>query len=293
MSIVILLISTFLTLWLIVWVLEKVFAKLGISIKPSLSKRIWTFTKKSFRVVWKILWKLVKLFWKKVIWGLLIFVWSQVVVRLSVLAWRRKGTVAVSVLILLACWFAFNGFQKVSKEISTSNWHLPKLGLPSWCHMPKFEWNSSGSEKSKNKLETPETPAPVVVKPVPQVEKPTPKPSQTAKVASSKKMKVNYPDAKATSAVPTTTVRSLDPYAPADWEPKVKMFRDRGGFFITPPNVAVWNMRMRQWNFPFEEFARAHPSEASAIARRHAGESTVFFNYDLIVRKYGRVAVVR
>lgn len=58
----------------------------------------------------------------------------------------------------------------------------------------------------------------------------------------------------------TTPVREYTPQA--QWIMSAKMFRDAGGYFITPPNVSV------QGKVHFNEFAQAHPDQAKRIIAR-------------------------
>ena len=86
-----------------------------------------------------------------------------------------------------------------------------------------------------------------------------------------------------------TPVRSFSPQA--RWVESTKMFRDDHGFFVTPPNLLMWdgdrgNMK---WIAPFEEFSKFHPQQAERIAQRYANSrlNYEYFNVEGIVRKYG------
>ncbi len=69
------------------------------------------------------------------------------------------------------------------------------------------------------------------------------------------------------------------------------MMKDNNGYFITPPNLLMWDgdRGNMNWMCPFDEFAQYYPQQAERIARRYA-RSTLpyeYFNVEGIVRKYG------
>ncbi len=140
---------------------------------------------------------------------------------------------------------------------------------------------------------------------------PVPQPSQNSCAENRNKipvsgggMKVNYPDEQAPVHPPVLDrvpkgryqdqggeipVRSFS--RQARWNEQVKMMQDDKGFFITPPNLLMWDgdRGNAQWVAPFDEFAQAHPQQAERIARRYARSSLPYeyFNVEGIVRKYG------
>jgi hypothetical protein len=106
----------------------------------------------------------------------------------------------------------------------------------------------------------------------------------------------NHPDPQPTKSILVsrgvefeTPVRSFS--RQAQWVESTKMFRDERGFFITPPNLLMWDgdRGNMEWIAPFEEFARFHPQQAERIAQRYANSrlNYEYFNVEGIVRKYG------
>ena len=93
------------------------------------------------------------------------------------------------------------------------------------------------------------------------VEKPKVKKEELPKGKTSPGPKVQTPQVnKHPQGVYTTPVREYTPQA--QWVASAKMFRDVGGYFITPPDVSI------QGKVRFNEFAQAHPDQANRIIAR-------------------------
>jgi len=91
-----------------------------------------------------------------------------------------------------------------------------------------------------------------------------------------------------TAEVFATPVRNFS--RQAQWIESVKMFRDEDGFFITPPNLLMWDgdRGNMEWACPFDEFAQSHPDQANRIAQEYGNSGDYeYWNVEGIVRKYG------
>lgn len=76
----------------------------------------------------------------------------------------------------------------------------------------------------------------------------------------------------------------------ARWIEQVKMFRDEDGFFITPPNILMWDgdRGNMEWACPFDEFAQFHPAQANRIAQEYGNSGDYeYWNVEGIVQRWG------
>jgi hypothetical protein len=68
------------------------------------------------------------------------------------------------------------------------------------------------------------------------------------------------------------------------------MMKDNNGYFITPPNLLMWDgdRGNMNWIAPFDEFAQYYPQQAERILRRYARSrlNYEYYNVDGVVRKY-------
>jgi hypothetical protein len=78
----------------------------------------------------------------------------------------------------------------------------------------------------------------------------------------------------------------------ARWDGVMKVWKDKKGEFITPPNVHVWrtDLDIPGWYAPFDEWAEFHPDQAEEIVKGYIGKAPVYLNKDNIIRRYGQVA---
>ncbi len=255
--------------------------------------------KKHWKKIWKVVyWPFVKV-WKIIC---LVFGWL----------WRKKSWFFWLFVLGVLVYGAIKGVEWVVKASHSWFEEKPKteeVQTPSTPKAKPFEWftNLFKSEPKEKEVSTsPSQPRQAFQPP------PVPQPPQKSCAGNRNKipmsgMKVNYPDEQAPVHPPVLDrvpqgryqdqggeipVRSFS--RQARWNEQAKMMQDDKGFFITPPNLLMWDgdRGNAQWVAPFDEFAQYHPQQAGRIARRYA-RSTLpyeYFNVEGIVRKYGRQA---